>query len=94
MHSWCAGKRAEPLADLPRWRLEAMLGTWVRQARLYRLALTAPAAVADPVAGSFERLEYLGDAVLATVARGYVYTKCGLIFVIKLHTCLLVPCCR
>lgn len=73
--AWGAGKRAEPLADLPRWRLEAMLGTWVQRLSLYRRALTAPAAVADPVAGSFERLEYLGDAVLATVARGYVYAK-------------------
>ncbi len=47
----------------------------MRDLRLYRRALTAPTAVLDPVGGSFERLEYLGDAVLGVIAREYIYAR-------------------
>lgn len=72
-----AGKAAAPLADLPRRSVEALVGTWVRDVRLYRRALTAPGAVSDPLCGSYERLEYLGDAVLSAIVREYIFAKCG-----------------
>lgn len=68
------GKILEPLADLPRWRVEALLGTYVCDMSLYRRALTAPSLVRDSIGKSFERLEFLGDAVLEVVIRDYVYT--------------------
>jgi dsRNA-specific ribonuclease len=72
-----AGKAECPLADLPRWRMEALLRTHVCDMDLYRNALTVPAAVTDPIGRSLERLEFLGDAVLEVVIRDYVYTKCA-----------------
>jgi len=70
-----AGKTEAPLADLPRWRVEALLGTHVSDMSLYRRALTSPGAVHDMVGCSYERLEYVGDAVLGLVIREYIYGK-------------------
>ncbi len=70
-----AGKTEAPLADLPRWRVEALVGTYVCDMRLYRRALTSPMAVDDIVGASYERLEYVGDAVLGLIIREYIYKK-------------------
>ncbi|BDA44828.1 probable ribonuclease 3 at C-terminar half [Coccomyxa sp. Obi] len=69
------GKTEAPLADLPRWRVEALVGTYVCDMRLYRRALTTPMAVEDAVDASYERLEYVGDAVLGLIIREYIYKK-------------------
>ena len=70
-----AGKTEAPLADLPRWRLEALVGTYICDVSLYRRALTSPMAVDDVVRASYERLEYVGDAVLGLIVREYIYKK-------------------
>ncbi len=71
-----AVKKAEPLEDLPRWRVELLVGTFVVDMSLYRLALTAPSAVPDSrVAASYERLEYLGDSILEGIARQFIYER-------------------
>lgn len=75
MQVLCVGKTEAPLADLPRWRIEALLGTHVYDMSLYRRALTSPGAVHDVVGCSYERLEYVGDAVLGLIIRDYIYCK-------------------
>jgi dsRNA-specific ribonuclease len=71
------GRHPEPLADVPRWRLEALVGRGLsaRAADRVRAALTLPAALSLSVPASarseFERLEYLGDAVLELAARRF-----------------------
>jgi len=69
------GRLLSPLDDTPRWRLEALVGRGLSRADAARLcsALTLPSAAA---AGSaFERLEYLGDAVLELAARQYALAR-------------------
>ena len=66
---------ARPLADTPKWRLEALVGRGLsaRGADRVRAALTAPSSVSLTIPSAtraeFERLEYLGDAVLELAAR-------------------------
>ena len=65
---WCE----QPLRDLPRWRVEWLVGCGVRNLRLYRTALTHVSALPPHPEWrtvSYERLEYLGDAVLAVAVR-------------------------
>ena len=65
------GQAAAPLGDVPRWRLESLVRAPVRRPELYRMALTCPSALSARrrVPQSYERLEFLGDAVLSTVIR-------------------------
>jgi ribonuclease-3 len=64
------GRWAAPLADLPRWRVEALVRTGVRDVSLYRAALTHSKAVAPGRrCEAYEQLEFLGDAVLELLAR-------------------------
>ena len=51
------------------------MGTHVCEMGLYRRALTSPTAVDDVVGCSYERLEYVGDAVLGLIIREYIYSK-------------------
>ena len=77
-HGVChAGKKANPLEDLPRWRVESLVGTFVLDMSLYRRALTAPSAVPDSITASYERLEYLGDGILEGIIRQFIYSRCG-----------------
>ncbi len=66
-----AGHAIAPLFDVPRWRFEALVRAPVRRPELYRMALTCPSALSAGrrVDESYERLEFLGDAVLSTVIR-------------------------
>ena len=72
-----AGRSATPLADLPRHRIEDLVGCGVRDVRLYQTALSAPSAVEPDhmIAQSFDRLEYLGDAVVQVVFGSYIYQR-------------------
>ena len=65
------GHAIAPLFDVPRWRFEALVRAPVRRPELYRMALTCPSALSAGrrVDESYERLEFLGDAVLSTVIR-------------------------
>ena len=65
----CLDPRAA-LQDVPAWRFVQLLGIAIRDPRLYRSALTHPTAL-DPGSRSlsYERLEYLGDAVLELCTR-------------------------
>jgi ribonuclease-3 len=59
-----------PLSDVPAWRLEQLVGAGVRNAELYRQALIHPTALQTEQRHlSYERLEYLGDAVLELCTR-------------------------
>ncbi|KAK9836596.1 hypothetical protein WJX74_004014 [Apatococcus lobatus] len=70
------GKHEDPLSDLPRWRLEALIGGPVRNMSLFRQALTAPNALPEgQELASYERLEFLGDAVLELAIREYLFTR-------------------
>lgn len=61
---------ALPLADVPAWRLEQLVGAGIRDAELYRRALIHPTALPSEQRHlSYERLEYLGDAVLELCTR-------------------------
>lgn len=72
----CAGKHEDPLSDLPRWRLEALIGGPIRNMSLFRQALTAPAALPEgQELASYERLEFLGDAVLELAIREHLFTR-------------------
>lgn len=74
-----AGKHEDPLADLPRWRLEALIGGPVRNMSLFRQALTAPSALPEgQELASYERLEFLGDSVLELAIREYLFTRSGI----------------
>ena len=61
-----------------RWMIEELIGMGIRQGSLdvYRSALTHPSAL-DPEKRflSYERLEYLGDAVLELVVRGLLMKR-------------------
>lgn len=67
----CAGQTATPLADLQAWQVERLTLTRVRDMRLYRAALTHTSALPEHlrVSLSYERLEWLGDAVLSLAVR-------------------------
>ena len=45
--------------------------------QLYRTALTSPSAVSSEniVAGSFDRLEFLGDAVVNLIFKSWVFNR-------------------
>lgn len=59
-----------PLLDLPRWRLEDLVGCRVGALEPYRRALTAPSALReDQAPETYDVLEYLGDSVLSLVVR-------------------------
>jgi ribonuclease-3 len=65
----CAAPLA-PLLDVPAWKLEQLVGCGIGDAHLYRSALTHPTALPPEYrALSYERLEYLGDAVLELCTR-------------------------
>lgn len=68
---WFVGRISKPLTDVPRWRLEALLRMPIRRPAIYRIALSCSAALlpVQRVEQSYERLEFLGDAVLAVVTR-------------------------
>ena len=72
-----AGRARNPLADIPRWRIEHLVGTGVHDLDLYHVALTSPAAVPEDlsVERSFDRLEFLGDAVIECVVKEWIYRK-------------------
>ena len=55
--------------------MELLLGTFVVDMSLYRRALTAPIAAPNSIGASYERLEYLGDAILEGIARQFIYTR-------------------
>lgn len=69
--------RQLPLSDVPRWRFEALLGIPVKDVSLYRQALTAASALPpdEAVTGSYQRLEFLGDAVLALAVRTHLMQR-------------------
>ncbi|KAK9811497.1 hypothetical protein WJX72_004836 [[Myrmecia] bisecta] len=71
------GRCPDPLADLPRWRVEALLGLPVCNLDLYRAAFTCSSVLPDDlvVDKSFERLEYLGDSVLELAIRDYIFKR-------------------
>lgn len=64
------GRCNDPLSDIKRWQLELLVGCGVRNVRLYRMALTHPTALPPEMrTESYERLEYLGDAVMELCIR-------------------------
>lgn len=64
------GRSPCPLIGLERWRFEELLQMGIRNVALYRTALTHPAAIKPEMRfQSYERLEFLGDAVLELVVR-------------------------
>eukprot|EP00884_Botryococcus_braunii_P008633 jgi/Botrbrau1/17771/Bobra.0127s0026.1 len=70
-----AGRHADPLGDIPKWRLEALVRGPVGDPNLYRTALTCITAVQqndNPQYGN-GRLEYLGDGVLEHIVREHLY---------------------
>jgi dsRNA-specific ribonuclease len=72
-----SGRSLEPAADIPRWRIEHLIDQGVRDLSLYHTALTAPSALParEQVERSYDRLEMLGDAVLSTAVRRWIYHK-------------------
>lgn len=66
---WCGP--GLPLADVPNRRLEQLVDLPIRDASLFRAALTSPSALppGQRITRDFQRLEYLGDAVLGLVVR-------------------------
>jgi ribonuclease-3 len=59
-----------PLADVPAWKIEQLVGCGISNANLYRSALTHPTVLPpESRALSYERLEYLGDAVMELCTR-------------------------
>ncbi|KAG7669751.1 putative Ribonuclease 3 [Nannochloris sp. 'desiccata'] len=64
----CAAPRT--LLDVPAWKLEQLVGCGIGNVNLYRSALTHPTALPpESRALSYERLEYLGDAVMELCTR-------------------------
>lgn len=58
------------LIDVPTWKLEQLVRTGIQNPSLYRTALTHATAITPEVRSqSFERLEYLGDAVMELCIR-------------------------
>lgn len=57
--------------------LESILGFWPANTELYRLALRhrSMARNEEPLSASNERLEFLGDAILAAVISEYLYNR-------------------
>ncbi|CAG9463088.1 unnamed protein product [Pedinophyceae sp. YPF-701] len=70
------GRSPHPLRDVPRWRFERLVGCGVRDVQLFRRAFTATSALplGDELR-SYERLEYLGDAVMSIVVREWMLEK-------------------
>jgi ribonuclease-3 len=64
------GRSVSAFNALENWRLEELIGMGIRDTELYKCALTHPAAVKPSMRfKSYERLEYLGDAVLELAMR-------------------------
>lgn len=72
-----AGRSVTPLADVERYQVENLIQMGVKNLELFRTALTAPSAISTDriIAGSFDRLEYLGDAAVALAFRNWVYAR-------------------
>ncbi|PRW59825.1 ribonuclease III [Chlorella sorokiniana] len=72
------GHSVDPLADLQAWQVERLTGCHVRDLSLYRAALTHKSALPPElrVAQSYERLEFLGDAVLSLACRTLLMERC------------------
>ena len=67
------GRTLKPLSDVRRWQLEGLLGCGIRNTALYRTALTHPTALPPELRSkSYERLEYLGDAVMELCIREFL----------------------
>jgi 23S rRNA maturation mini-RNase III len=71
------GRCLAPFADVPTSRFEDLVGHPVRDRSLYIKALTAPSALAEDrvMEDSYERLEFLGDAVISLVVREEMYGR-------------------
>jgi len=64
------GRSISAFNALENWRLEELIGMGIRDTELFKCALTHPAAVKPSMRfKSYERLEYLGDAVLELAMR-------------------------
>eukprot|EP00890_Picochlorum_soloecismus_P001179 jgi/Picsp_1/2061/NSC_05526-R1_ribonuclease iii len=64
------GRSISAFNALENWRLEELIGMGIRDTELFKCALTHPAAVKPSMRfKSYERLEYLGDAVLELAIR-------------------------
>lgn len=74
---WHAGRSPTPLADLQRHQVEDLIGCGVRSMDLYRAALSSKSAVEPDqiIARSFDRLEFLGDAVVGQVFKDYIFQR-------------------
>ena len=74
---WYAGRSPAPLADLQRHQVEDLIGCGVRNMELYRAALSSKSAVEPDqiIARSFDRLEFLGDAVVGQVFKDYIFQR-------------------
>ena len=72
-----AGRSLTPLADVERYQIEDLIKMGVKDLELYRTALTSPSALPleKIVAASFDRLEFLGDAVVNLAFRSWVYAR-------------------
>ena len=57
--------------------MEDLIQIGVTDLDLFRVALTAPSAISmdKMIAGSFDRLEYLGDAAVSLAFRSWVYAR-------------------
>jgi ribonuclease-3 len=65
-----------PLSDVPAWKIEQLVGCGIGNVNLYRSALTHSTALPPEArALSYERLEFLGDAVLELCTRQLVMER-------------------
>lgn len=70
LHLPTAGRCPAPLADIPAWRIEHLVGCAIRNKLLYHAALTHPTAMPPTLRHkSYQRLEYLGDSVMELCIR-------------------------
>jgi len=64
------GRMADPLCDVPRWQFERLVDHGISNTELFRQAFIASSVLSpDEKLKSYERLEYLGDAILSLVVR-------------------------
>ena len=72
-----AGRSSNPVADIPRWRLEHLVGTGIRKTDLYHIALSGPVAVTEDLSikRSYERLEFLGDSLLNAIVKDWIFKR-------------------
>lgn len=72
-----AGRSPTPLIDLDRHQIEMLVDMGIGDVQLYRTALTSPSAVSSEniVADSFDRLEFLGDAVVNLIFKSWVFNR-------------------